>query len=133
MEVRREESGDRASKDSNSDFLGDRSTSRDIRKIMKRLFRYWNRLRRSCLPTFWIGDCSDWRWGNARSGRADRGKDRYQYNDGRRSDESSSDRNRTVCGIYEWQEGFLRRNQDGTGCFGNRMKILYVRGVYLLL
>ena len=80
------------------------------------------------------GDCSDWRWGNAaRSGRADRGKDRYQYNDGRRSDESSSDRNRTVCGIYEWQEGFLRRNQDGTGCFGNRMKILYVGGVCLLL
>ena len=61
------------------------------------------------------------------------GKDRYQYNDGRRSDESSSDRNRTVCGIYEWQEGFLRRNQDGTGCFGNRMKILYVGGVCLLL
>ena len=60
-------------------------------------------------------------------------KDRYQYNDGRRSDESSSDRNRTVCGIYEWQEGFLRRNQDGTGCFGNRMKILYVGGVCLLL
>ena len=36
-------------------------------------------------------------------------------------------------GIYEWQEGFLRRNQDGTGCFGNRMKILYVGGVCLLL
>ncbi len=33
MEVRGEESGDRASKDGNSDFLGDRrSTSRDIRE-----------------------------------------------------------------------------------------------------
>ena len=127
---------DRASKDGNSDFLGDRrSTSRDIREDCgSGCFGIGTDSAGAVCRHSGSGDCSDWRWGNAaRSGRADRGKDRYQYNDGRRSDESSSDRNRTVCGIYEWQEGFLRRNQDGTGCFGNRMKILYVGGVCLLL
>lgn len=133
MEVR---GRNRASKDGNSDFLGDRrSTSRDIREDCgSGCFGIGTDSAGAVCRHSGSGDCSDWRWGNAaRSGRADRGKDRYQYNDGRRSDESSSDRNRTVCGIYEWQEGFLRRNQDGTGCFGNRMKILYVGGVCLLL